>query len=66
MLEWLNKIEEQLSYNNIADLVNHAGGDHSEDGNERADEVNKMSHGRGTFLWGAGVNFPKLKQKQGY
>ena len=28
-------------------LVNHAGGDHSENGNERADEVNKMSHGRG-------------------
>jgi hypothetical protein len=31
----------------IVDLVNHAGGDHSEDGRERADAVNKMSHGRG-------------------
>ena len=36
MQQWLNKIEEQLS-DNIVDLVHHAGGDHSEDGNERAD-----------------------------
>jgi len=47
MQEWLNKIEEQLSDNKRAVLVNHAGGNHSESGNERADEVNKMSHGRG-------------------
>jgi hypothetical protein len=47
MQDWLNKIEEQLFDNNIVDLVHHAGGDHSEDENKRADEVNKMSHGRG-------------------
>jgi len=36
-----------LSDNNRAVLVNHVEGDHSDDGNELADEVNKMSHGRG-------------------
>jgi len=39
-----------LSDNNRVVLFNYAGGDHSEDGNERADEVNKMSHGRGGKL----------------
>ena len=47
MQEWISEIEGQLSDNDTVDLVHHAGADHSEDGNERADEVNKMSHRRG-------------------